>query len=110
LDLALSRKAYEILRNNTNTFQGWGKMEIYKLCDYFKILSFQKSLLKMPHIEYIYSIFIYRGQFLTKRSEKVDFFGILLSGRAFLTIEAISYGYVEEGDFIGYMNYLKLKG
>ena len=51
-----------------------------------------------------------RGQFLTKRSEKVDFFGILLSGRAFLTIEAKVYGYIDEGDFIGYMNYLKLKG
>jgi len=47
---------------------------------------------------------------LTKRNEKVDFFGILMSGRAFLTIEAKVYGYIDEGDFIGYMNYLKLKG
>lgn len=51
-----------------------------------------------------------RGQFLTKRNEKVDFFGIMLSGRAFLTIEAKSYGYIEEADFIGYMNFMKLKG
>ena len=59
---------------------------------------------------FIYFSLNVRGQFLTKRNEKVDFFGILLSGRAFLTIEAISYGYIEEGDYIGFMNFLKLKG
>lgn len=53
---------------------------------------------------------IFRNTPLTKKGEEVDYFGIILTGRALVTSADKVYGYLEKGDMIGYMSFLKMPG
>lgn len=44
-----------------------------------------------------------RGTTLSIRDEPVDYFGILLSGRALVSIKNKIFGFMEMGDMIGYV-------
>lgn len=47
---------------------------------------------------------------IAKKDEKIDYFGILISGRALVTSENTVFSYLETGDMIGYLNFTKLEG
>lgn len=42
LDINLSRKSFELIRSNTALFENWTKRELFKFCEYVKVLSFHK--------------------------------------------------------------------
>lgn len=45
-----------------------------------------------------------------KKNDGVDYFGIIISGRALVSSEGTVFGYLETGDMIGYLNFSKLEG
>lgn len=47
---------------------------------------------------------------LAKKGEIVDYFGILIAGRALISSEGTVFGYLETSDMIGYMNFAKIQG
>ena len=42
VDPAIAKKAFELVRTATKTFERWTSRELSRLIDYMKILSFQK--------------------------------------------------------------------
>jgi CRP-like cAMP-binding protein len=53
---------------------------------------------------------VIRSTILAKKDEKIDYFGIVISGRALVTSESTVFGFLETGDMIGYMNFAKFEG
>lgn len=47
---------------------------------------------------------------LAFKGEEPDYFGIILTGRALVQSEGKVYGYLENGDMIGYMGIAKFPG
>jgi hypothetical protein len=40
MDVDVIKKSLDVLRANTDLFVGWSYRDIYKLCDYARVLSF----------------------------------------------------------------------
>ncbi|EAS00560.3 cyclic nucleotide-binding domain protein (macronuclear) [Tetrahymena thermophila SB210] len=91
LDIKNGKKALEVLKNNTRIFQNWNVQELSDLSEYMRFISFTKST---P---------------LAKKNESVDYFGIIISGRALISSEGKVFGYLETGDMIGYLNFAKIQ-
>ncbi|KRX06965.1 Cyclic nucleotide-binding protein [Pseudocohnilembus persalinus] len=92
IDLQGGIKSLEILKQNTNIFQNWNKKEIAKLSDYMRFFTYSKSTQ------------------LAIKGEQVDYFGLLINGRALIQVDNKVYGYLGMGDMIGYMGMIKMPG
>ena len=54
--------------------------------------------------EFIVYLIFYRGEDITKKGEPIDYFGIIVHGRAYICHDYKNMKTLEVGDMIGYMN------
>ncbi len=67
----------------------------------FLYLQFSKSLTIKSNS--IYPNYIYRGDFICKKYEEIDFFGIILHGQTFISLDHVKVQTLGIGDMIGFM-------
>ncbi|CDW84841.1 UNKNOWN [Stylonychia lemnae] len=85
LDPNQTRKILEVLRDETSIFQGYSHDDVVSLSQVFKVLTFK------------------RNDYIAKRNEEIDFFGIFLHGQAFVSLDLQKIKTMSIGDMIGFM-------
>ena len=76
---------FDVLRDETTLFEGLSHEEVAQLQHVFKVLTFR------------------RNDFITKKGDEVDYFGIILHGTAFASVDHQRFRTLQIGDMIGFM-------
>lgn len=92
VDEIIARRAFDMVRGSSNVFDRCSKRTIQRIANHSKILSFKK------------------GEQLARKGEKIDYFGILLSGSLLVQQYGDTYALMSAGEMIGYMTLCDLKG
>ena len=79
-----------MIREETNIFEGFSAEDVASLQNVFKVLTFR------------------RNDFICKKGDDVDFFGILIHGIVFASIEHNRFRTLQIGDMFGYMEISEL--
>jgi CRP-like cAMP-binding protein len=90
IDANQIKRIFDVLREETVIFEGMSAEEVASLQTVFKVLSFR------------------RNDFVCKKGDEVDFFGILIHGTVFASVEHNRFRTLQIGDMFGYMEISEL--
>jgi CRP-like cAMP-binding protein len=79
------KRIFDVLRDETSIFEGMSQEDVASLQTVFKVLTFR------------------RNDFICKKGDEIDFFGILLHGGVFASIEHNRIRSLQIGEMFGYM-------